>query len=393
MPNLERTYAGLLESAFLHGEAKIKLTEEAISFSLEQLSIPYASIRSFALQDYCVTLQTDLGYISISGLGTNCSPFYQALFDAYNQKVLEALFVEEPLLLQARGDYRFQESEGILEGQAIFQLYKSCVCILPPNENARKIPFCFITGLTKGLSQFSLTLDTGEVYDFMQLGPDSELFEQGINEQLQALRANALQAIREFDSSLTPLQAAAVAKLLPRGTLRPLGLLAEISPSFVSMVEAGISQSDTREIYLTLRELCTPADICVGMKSLAAVESQQSTLWFAAPLLRDGLGIAAVESALSSQTSSTLLYRFSCSWEHFYRQLNHAMDAVDFHREAIFLTETDLRKPQNIRYSMAIKRSRPLQFLRSCFSSQVFHTSLEKWKDELLTKIKGTPNS
>lgn len=60
------------------------------------------------------------------------------------------------------------------------------------------------------------------------------------------------------------------------------------------------------------------------------------------------------------------------------------MEAINFKREVIRLSEEELHKREYEDYVMAVKRNISLQFIRKHFGGRVIHSSPEKWKQELL---------
>jgi len=49
-----------------------------------------------------------------------------------------------------------------------------------------------------------------------------------------------------------------------------------------------------------------------------------------------------------------------------------------------FLTDEELREPDNADYYMAAKRTAALQFVRSNFVGRIIHASTESWKRKLM---------
>ena len=90
---------------------------------------------------------------------------------------------------------------------------------------------------------------------------------------------------------------------------------------------------------------------------------------------------AAVEFAEAD--SATFVYRTGGDFDGFARQLNRALEAIDFKREVIRLTDDELRKPENANYFMAAKRTAALGFIRSSFVGRVIHSSPDACKRKL----------
>jgi hypothetical protein len=118
------------------------------------------------------------------------------------------------------------------------------------------------------------------------------------------------------------------------------------------------------------------------MKSQLAGEQAENILWIVAP--SKNRNFAIVEFALDEETAAaTFIYKINCEWDVFWRHLNRGMEAINFKREIIRLTEDELKQAENDIYAMAIKRSASLRFLRSCFAGRVIHYSIDSWKKDI----------
>jgi hypothetical protein len=429
-------YTAQAASPFVSGEVKLAIGERALSFTalFGAAEIPFAGVNALLLADYAVTVRADSGDHVFSRMGNWCQPFYDALVDAYNKAVLRALFVSGDPVLTAKGSYRYEEVEAggnriATYGAAPVQVYENSVTCLPPDLGARRVPLCFVVGLDPGDYELTLRLGTGESYTFAKLGYDTASFAAAVEKQIRALRKKSLAAVKELDSALTVTQASQLAGLMPEGAAAPIGQLAGIAPSFAAALESKIAETRAAESYAVFRELGDPAQIYVGFRKnelsaegadgggllsvlggalsggglgealsgllggepVAAGEEAELPvpdpylLWLIAPS-PDGR-FAVVEFAEAD--SATIVYRTGGDFHAFARQLNRALEAIDFKREVIRLTDEELRKPENADYYMAAKRTAALQFVRAHFAGRVIHSNPEAWKRNLLAYFGG----
>ena len=372
------------------GDGKLTLTDDELCCLtlFDQYAIPYTDITSFEIANYQLVVRTEQYVLKALRLGNDLTPFCLQLSEKYNKKVLKAFFIDESPLFETQGGYRYTDGSGSAEGQADIKLYERCLCILPPNDGGRRIPLCFVRALEKGNFSHKLTLDTGETYELMRLGYDTDPFETKLSQCLYTVRQNAVSAALSVDNSLGTMQSAQIAKLMPEGVAAPMGALALISPSFSKAIEEKIGNSRASETYIHFKEICDPKEILVGTKSYLAGEDQKDVLWIVAPKVKGDGGMAAVEMALSEDlAAATFVYRFQGEWEAFYKRLNHAIEAVNFRREVISLSDEDLNRKENALYKMAVKRTAALQFLRKCYAGRVIHATPESWKRDLNAKF------
>ena len=404
-------YVAQVVSPIVNGEAKLAVNDKSFTIValFDAAEIPFAEINELSLVDYVVTVNADSGEYRFAKMGSWCQPFYDALCDAYNKAVLRSLFVTGNPMITAKGGYSFAEPGAAANGSAPVQLYEDSVVVLPPDLSARRVPLCFVSGMDKGDYELTLKLDTGENYTFAKLGYDTAPFAEGIEKTLRNLREQALAAVKGLDYNLTTAQASQIAKLMPKGAAAPLGALTEIAPSFAAALEEKIDATRAAESYKAFKELCDPAQIYIGFRKNEAatgdegsmdllgnicenllgeetaddaqiVNADSEILWMIAPSPEGQY--AAVEFAEAD--TATFVYRTGGDFAAFARQLNRALEAINFKREVIRLTDEELKKPENADYYMAAKRTAALQFVRKNFVGRVIHSSAEIWKRKLI---------
>ncbi|MCL1981640.1 MAG: hypothetical protein FWG53_00930, partial [Clostridiales bacterium] len=123
-------------------------------------------------------------------------------------------------------------------------------------------------------------------------------------------------------------------------------------------------------------EACGADETCGADEAQPEAPASPFLLWLIAPS-PDGQ-YAAVEFAEAD--SATFVYRTGGDFGGFARQLSRALEAIDFKREVIRLTESEIMRPENSDYYMASRRTAALQFVRSNFVGRAIHSSPEAWK-------------
>jgi hypothetical protein len=348
-------------------------------------------------------------------MGSWCQPFHDALCTAYNQAVLRSLFIKTAPIITANGNYQYAEKNSTTSGTAPIHIYENSLTTLPHNLSARRVPLSFVTNMQKNDFGLTLTIDTGESYSFNKLGYTTAPFCDAVEKQIRILRANSLSAIKEFDPSLSVTQASQIARIMPLGTTASFGNLSTIAPSFAKAIESKLLDTSIAEYYSAFRDLCDPAQIHLGFrktkvatdntkdapsslvdssnnpmkvknmlteekKEAKKAPSDQYSLWLVVPSPNGQF--ATVEFA--EEDSATFVYNTSNGFNEFVLQLNHALEAINYQREVIRLSNEELRKPEYVDYYMASKRTASLQFIRSNFKSRLIHNNVEHWKKKLL---------
>jgi len=411
-------YTAKAASPLVNGDAVLKITDKGLMLTttFDTAEVPFCDMNELSLVNYVITLKADSGDYVFSMMGNWCQPFFDALSEAYNKAVLRSLFVKYTPVVTAKGYYSFSDVSGIAAGEAPVHVYGNCIVTLPPDLNAKRVPLCFARGLDKGEFQMTLTLDTGEKYLWGRLGYDTAPFTEAVEKQIRALREKTLAAVKEIDPTIDTAQASKLANLVPQGAAASLGQLAAISPSFAKALETKIADTRAAETYKHFKSICDPSKIYIGFRKNADAEEGDTEapagmagltgeageeitgqldgslvmdteevadetpdpylLWLIAPSPNGQY--AAVEFA--EPNSATFVYRTGGDFDGFAGKLNKALEAIDFKREVIRLTDDELRKPENADYYMAAKRTAALGFIRANFKGRAIHSNPEAWK-------------
>lgn len=314
-------------------ETKIEIVDVGIEVRAGKrvLFIGFVDLMDMRLVNYRLRLTLRDGEAVISKLGYQTEEFFEKLWQAFSEKSLEALFVEDKAHISCEGDYAYTEPGLKKASIAKLELHEDSLCILPHDVGARRVPLVFSKPPVREAFSLSLALDTGESYRILRLGKNTDpLFDR-----ITSLRTNDISA---WD--------AAHARL-------------------AQDIEGRLG--DARGRYRIFGE--------VGMKVVEGLfAADDEAFWFAAV----GKDRAAVE-LVSEERTATYLYRFSIAPERFVSSLRHAMEAVKRHRRLIFLSEDELAKEPL--FVMAQDRSAYVRFLRSCNDGRIIHTA--NWETRL----------
>ncbi|NLA86057.1 MAG: hypothetical protein GX847_01990 [Clostridiales bacterium] len=380
-------FSGTVHSVGFNGEAVMTLEEDALVFDRagKSLVIPYADVDGFSVQNYRLLINAETYSVQVSQMGRDADVLCEKLWDAYNARTLKAFFIQDGQQFQAQGEYRYSDDGGKSQGTAKILLYENCLCIMPLSSDARRIPLCFVTESVMTGYSIKMTLDTGETYEIIRLGDRTKRLFELINENIIKIHNNALVTVKSIDGTLNTRQASDIARLIPDGAAAQTTALAVIAPSFTAAVEARIAQSRAADTYAYFKEICTSDSLYAGIKTgLSREEEEADIIWVTAVKSRGNGGTAAVELALSEEDSAaTYIYQFNGDQKEFFKRLNHAMEAISFHREVISMPDKDLRLEANALYAMAVKRTGALRFLRGCFAGRAIHRPAESWKSSI----------
>ena len=409
-------FEGFVECPLFSEEAKITVDTEGLLIAalFDQLPIHYGEIKAFALAGSRVELQTAVGTVAFSRMGQSAEWLYQKLYIAYNKAVEKALLVEGSFGFTAEGDYIAEENNMTRQGHGVIRLYEDCLLLLPPDENARRIPLCFLTGMETSDFSIILTLSTGERYTLRGLGRELDNLERLMTGNLRALRERTMAFHKELAPNLGSMQAAIAAKLMPLGRLADLKKLSSAAPPLADALEEAVKESRMAQTYPWLYDLCGGAGLAVGVlppqkepedaqtapditSGMTPTQTELPTeqpaeetepeepkpiLWVIAPDRERR--IAAVELALADdEAAATYLYRVEGEWESFAQKIVRALEATGFQREVILLSDEKLHLPEHLADAMLVRRTPALILLRSRFAGRAIHSSLNRWKADI----------
>ena len=314
-------------------DAKASISEDALELYVGKRCLPilYSTITDVRLVNYHLHVLLKHGEVVLSQLGYQTEEFFEKLWQAFAKKSLESLFVEDAPLIACEGDYAFCESDVQKKSIAKLELHEDCLCIVPHDICARRVPLCFSALPVRDSFILSLELDTKESYRVSRLGKTTDPF-------FDALIKGRNRSVAAWESAYKRL----VANLDER--------LGEARTNYKSFTNLGY-------------------DVIVGLFS-----AEDEAFWFAAV----GSDRAAVELVCEEQTA-TYLYRFEGGKERFILSLRHAMEAVKRHRRLIFISDEELAKEPL--FVMAQDRSSHVRFLRACNVGRIIHTAA--WETKL----------
>ncbi len=385
-------FNGVVQSAAFNGDAVITLEEDSIIFDKagKSLVVPYADIDSFSVQNYRLLINAETYSVMVSQMGRDADVLCEKLWDAYNARTLKAFFVQSAPQFEAQGEYSYSDDGGQSRGVAKIKLFENCLCILPPTSDARRVPLCFMTEPVMTNYSIKMALDTDETYEVIRLGDRTKRLLELINQNMMKIHNNAVATVKAIDGDLNARQASDIARLVPDGAAARMSALQAIAPSFIKASETKIAASRAADTYAYFKEICAIDSLYTGIKTgLSDTEEEADIIWVTAIKELDGAGTAAVELALGEEDSAaTYIYKFKSDQTSFFKRLNHAIEAIAFHREVISMPDAELKLEQNALYAMAVKRTGALRFLRSCFAGRAIHRTLDSWKSSINEWIK-----
>jgi hypothetical protein len=422
---------GIVTSPLINGEAEITVSKDNVAMSslFDATRLSWADVTQLQFVDYTVYIRTKTGAYIISKLGQMGELLYNHLLSAYGDKVRKCLFAKGGPMIKAAGDVFASElSAQALRGVPV-EVHENSVLSLPPDLTARRTPLCFVTGFSD--KDFSITITTldGKQTVYSKLGYEHTPVSKAIQDNIRALREKLTGQIIDIDPTLNGGEASLLANLMPGGLAAPMEQIKKISPSFAAALEKNIAESRAADTYKVFKEISGADAVCIGFKpewdftadpdTDAATDNKETNavsnatddatsswdaegaaadgdeapqsvsdenpgymLWLAAPS-PSGDACAIEFAGAENEAAATFVYKFERSWDAFRIKLGMALEAIDWKREVIRLTDEELGKPEYELYRMANDRNDALSFVRSSFIGRGIHRSLESWKTQI----------
>ncbi|MDD2472207.1 MAG: hypothetical protein PHT28_04745 [Dehalococcoidales bacterium] len=406
-PESRFSYQGYLESPGITGEAKITVGEEAVLLSagFDQVAVDYSDITEIKLSDYAILINTPQKTLALSRLGNECDWLFRDLHNAYNRIVLKALFVQGEVIMETSGEYVINEKGNRLQGTGVIQLYQDCVCILPPNISARRIPLSFVSDIKQDQYTVIIKLSSGESFSVSKLGFDTDVFTNRMTKQISLLKEKRLDFIRNLDPSMSMSKSIEVVQLMPAYQTVQFDKLSSGYLTLAAVIRNSIKASRIADTFDIIPDICDSKQLLISIKERPATaddeqqpgissdiedndpqeseaESLKYSIWCIAPDKNHQMAILEL-SLPEDQSAATYVYRTEGNFDELVRIINRSLEAVSFRREYITVTEEKLQDDKYAKYRMLIERTPVLSILRQRFVTRIIHSSPEKWKAEV----------
>lgn len=369
-------FKAMVASEALTGESHVTVDDEGLFF--DDLFVPYCRVLSIFYEDVTVDITTRDDMFQVDLVGDMAGPFFKALCESFNAKIQKVLLARGRMLLEMRGpDYAYEDRVGY----ACVRVFEDAVMLLPPNMDARRIPFVFVSNVKEDADQVIVSLANGERYTFSDLGDDQSTFVRLIREGIQRMQKLFAVSIGKLLPKLNHEQRVLVARVFPEGICFPLVSKAPF-PELVARLEGIFRKSDVGVYYDRMFSLLDENKRAMGFKSLSTKGDDASfVLWSLFPSL-DGR-YAVLEFSYPNERAATYVFDTDGDFDRFLMTFNRAFESAGFNRELLYLSDEALLLPSHTNNRMLLRRTPSLQKLRALYRGRVVHRSLKSWSERL----------
>ena len=174
------------------GDTEIFIEREGLHIGKHFLD--YADIKSLSPINHRVLIDTFPGEkIEISMLGFAYDGFWEELMKSFSQRSLEALFVDETVIMHCEGEYQIFDEKG----RAIVMLFPDAICILPQTCHAIRIPLTFTREIQLDGYMLHITMFSGQRYSVGRMGYDTRFFAERAKKAANRVKRQRSQGIEK----------------------------------------------------------------------------------------------------------------------------------------------------------------------------------------------------
>jgi hypothetical protein len=432
------------------GEAKASLDEQYLTLTVqfgEPIFLAYTDIVGIYDYDYKIDLfLSSKEKLNLWGLGYQYEDFLFQLYKLRNEVLLKYLLMQESQFQPGfEAKYSQTDSNGQVSqsGNCQIRLYETALIVLPQKSDPIRIPYCYITNVNKQDYKLTVTNEFMEKTELSMLGGNFDPFAKALSEAINKMMLRTNQTIKELIPEANPIIVNRIASLIKDGRAGRRGEIEQLSSDFWARLTKKIDAAGLTLQYEFLNSLAAKAQVCVGVKRGLMGDLTGTYMWLLFPLVKqktDRLdNVVALEAfniqeesegkeqpkersisedsqdsdqtpdseqALAS-TGATYFFKVTSrntypqatdetllkELDSFIKNINRSMIEINFRREPIYLSETQLDNPKYVQYRFAINKIPSLKTLRTQFIGRVIHSSIDQWKEDVNNLLTFNTNS
>jgi hypothetical protein len=300
-----------------------------------------------------------------------------------------------------------EPGDNSLSGECIVRLYETGLIVIPDNSDPFRIPYSLISKVNDENYRIIIRTDIGESLILSKMGLAFEGFKKGYTELTNKLD-NKLQSTMadlfpQIDSSLFR----KLSTLLRDGKSVKKEVLDLLSKDLWTYMEYKLQSTGLSEEYNFLKAMGQIDKISIGFKKGLMGSLTGEYIWFLIPiysLTPELSGNIVAMEAVSSENEGRATYFFKIMQQEEYDMLhsleeinkrvdkfiillNYIMLIINFRREPIYLSRSQLLNPKYIKYLYSIENQPALKLIRNHFIGRVIHSNPDQWKKDVLDII------
>jgi len=343
------------------------------------------------------------GSLLLFNAGFKYEDLARSLFRSVNELELKDLLMDERLLKQgvaADGTYVTSTRNSL--GRCEVRLYETAMVVMPEQTRLLHLKFRDVLGTDVNDYRLLVKLENGETLELEKLGGELDPLRKMLTDSVSGLSAKAQTMVKDAHPSADLAGVLRASQLLKDGRTANRYDLEQACPGLWTALEKKLSGYGIGEEYAFLKKSSNPDLIRIGIKRPLHAEEAKDYIFFLAPVFstdgkKGGNALAFEASFGEDEGRATYFFRIwsrkdyplpdakvmELQADQFAQELAEGLNAINFRREPIYLTEEALSTPERSRYRYAIMRIPQLRLLRERFIGKVMHSSPEQWKEDV----------
>ena len=260
-------------------------------------------------------------------------------------------------------------------------VYETAIVMDFPSGQVLRFPLVF-SGRPRE-DDWAFTFDLpGESWTLSHLGRESDRFRAAVESAMSVLETKALQWLNTLCPGIPPFKARGIAPKLLDGKAVAVGELRTLWPALAQAAVKELGDCGLGESWQAAVELGDAEAARVGAKT-GLTGGRGEYHWFFLPVVRNDRAFVLMEASAEGSGRATYVFAVPggpAAMEEAMDALNYALVMVNFRREPIYMTEEQMRKPENAHYLRSVERVPALAALRANYLGKVAHTSPEAWR-------------
>jgi hypothetical protein len=405
------------------GSAKATIDETSVKIvpkTGEPITFSPREILEFIEGDYAIDLLlTSKEKLVLSKLGFNFENFSRELSRARNGVVMKDMLMQESLVVGGmKGFYEYNGKSGNCE----LRIFEAGLVVDVERGEPLRFHYGKIAGVAEGDYSLTLTMERGEKLTISRMGGQHEPFKKALNDAMSKLTLKTHELIKSVAPAADSSQVRRAARLMRDGKAAKKSELDAISPAIWHGLEKKIEEIGILEEYKFVSSLAQKEKMCIGVKRGLMGDFTGDYLWILAPvpgsnaIILEAVSVgedeaveplpsasegAAPDEAAPEEKNEDVIksggrwatYVFNIMPRSQYpaqdmgaltdemiARLNDCMLSINFRREPIFTSDSDLELPKNVKYWYSVQKLSSLRELRGRFVGRAIHATREQWQ-------------
>jgi hypothetical protein len=287
-------------------------------------------------------------------------------------------------------------------GKCEVRLYETAMVVMPERAGLLRLKYRDVLGTDVNDYRLLIKLESGEALELEKLGRELDPLRKALTDAASDLSAKTQAMVKDAYPSADLASVLGASHLLKDGRTAKSHDLEQACPGLWTALEKKLSGYGIGEEYAFLKSSSNPDLLRIGIKRPLHAEEAMDYVFFLAPIFssddkKGGNALAFEASSGEDEGRATYFFRIwsrknyplpdakvmELQADHFAQELAEGLNAINFRREPIYLTEEALSTPEHSRYRYAIMRIPQLRLLRERFIGKVVHSSPAQWKEDV----------